>query len=50
MTFTTIENTIDTLDTASIAEERKQILDKLTGYIQQKVDQKVGLNLLGIGR
>lgn len=45
MTFTTIEHTIHKLDTASIAEERKQILDKLTGYIQQKVDQKEAINL-----
>lgn len=45
MTFTSIENTINTLDTATITEPRKKILAKLSKYIQQKVNQNDSINL-----
>ncbi|WP_298956403.1 protein-tyrosine-phosphatase [uncultured Nonlabens sp.] len=45
MTFTSIENTINTLDTATITEPRKKILAKLSEYIQQKVNQNDSINL-----
>lgn len=46
--FSRIKDTINTLDTASIPEERKRALRRLTDYIQNKADQneQVRLNFI----
>jgi arsenate reductase len=40
-----IEDIIDVLDISSIQEDRKDILQSLTNYIQEKVDNKTDVNL-----
>lgn len=40
-----IEDIIDVLDISSIKEDRKDILQSLTNYIQEKVDNKTDVNL-----
>lgn len=43
--FETIENTIDSLNTNTISEERKAILNPLTDYIKSKIDAKAPINI-----
>lgn len=45
MLFAEIENTINTLETKSIPEERKNILQSLVDYIQDKVNHKQDISL-----
>lgn len=43
--FETIESTIDSLNTNTISEERKAILNPLTDYIKSKIDAKAPINI-----
>lgn len=45
MLFKTIETEINTLDVASITQERKELLEPLVDYIQSKVNSKKAINL-----
>lgn len=43
--YSKIEDIIDTLDVSTIQEDRKDILQRLTNYVQEKVDNKEDVNL-----
>ncbi len=45
MLFETIQNTIKTLDTSSISEERKILLKTFSDYVQEKLDKGLAINL-----
>ncbi len=45
MLFETIQNTIKTLDTSGISEERKEVLALLTTYVQERVEKDLPINL-----